>query len=207
MIARVSDSTAQNLFLSSRLGLVSVPGSGVPDAPADGDSALDRGMARERLRLLGHSLALTVLEPRADEFPEGAEADGEGPVFPDAAVRRTLESLDMVWLDGEGVAAAFAIETGSASGDGLRRLADLLALHPKLKAPLYVVTLPALKPALLAEINRPVYRLLKKSLGEAVRLLDWNRLDAEVRELGERVRYLKPAFLEGISEVVDPPSA
>ncbi|MEK7392308.1 MAG: hypothetical protein AAB214_07055 [Fibrobacterota bacterium] len=28
----------------------------------------------------------------------------------------------------------------------------------------------------------------------------WSRLESEVVQLGERVRYLKPEFLEGISE-------
>ena len=96
----------------------------------------------------------------------------------------------------------FRLTTQDQDGNrgGVRRLADLMALHPKLKASLYVVAVAALREGLVSEIHRPVHRLLKKPLSESVRILDWNRLESEVVQLGERVRYLKPEFLEGISE-------
>jgi hypothetical protein len=166
--------------------------------------------ARERLAALGRALGLTALAAREAAFPEaeGAEAPAlsRGLADLDEAVVRTLEGLDLVWLAGGEIVAAFVIETGRPGWEGLRRLSDLLALHPKLKAPLYAVTLPDLEPALLAEVHRPLHRLPKKPLAEMLRLLDWDRLRTELEGLGERVRYLKPEFLEGISEPVAAPS-
>jgi hypothetical protein len=204
MIARTPVSAPLKLILSSRLGLVSVPSPGASFGDSDGETAFDRNQAGELLESLGRNLGMTLLEAAGNAFPEGDEADAG--TFPDAAVRKALEALDVVWMAGGEAVAAFVLETGMGRGEGIRRFADLLALHPKLKAPLYAVTLPAGKRALLEEIHRPVYRLLKKPLGESVRLLEWDRLESEVRGLGERVRYLKAEFLEGISEVVEPPS-
>jgi hypothetical protein len=206
MIARVPVSPSLNLILSAKLGLVSIPDAGpLPELPAGG-TGLDRAEARELLSGLGRNLGMTLLAPRADVFPEAGTDVGEAVSFPDEAVRKTLEGMDAVWMNGNDVIAVFVVEAGAGGWEGLRRLADLLALHPKLKAALYAVSLPALKVGLLAEINRPVNRLLKKPFGEAVRILDWNRLESEVGELGERVRYLKAEFLEGISEVMEPPA-
>jgi hypothetical protein len=85
------------------------------------------------------------------------------------------------------------------------RESGLLALHPKLKAPLYAITLPGLKAGLISELHRPAAMAAKKPLAEILRLVEWDRLKTEVEQMGERVRYLKPEFLEGISEPVVPP--
>lgn len=212
MIARAPKPSLPKLLLSSRLGLVSVPGASAP--AGEGEPLFDRAQARDLIQDLGRSLGLTCLTGDGAAFPaEGAEgAEGEAvpaaPALPfDEAVLRTLEGLDVVWVDGEDVAAVFVIEERAGGWEGLRALADLLALHPKLKAPLYAVTLPSLEARLLAEVQRPAYRLLKKPLAEVLRLLDWDRLRTEVEQLGERVRYLKPEFLEGISDRIEAPPA
>ncbi|HLP40646.1 MAG TPA: hypothetical protein VK465_03990 [Fibrobacteria bacterium] len=191
---------AQPLVLSARLGLVSVPE--VPDG-LPREALFDVAEARERIRALGLALGLSLLARREAGFPEAA-APTEGAAL-DEALRRTLEGVDVVWMQGDEVVAAFVVEVRPGSYEGLRRLADTLALFPKLKAPLYAVTAPALESGLLAEVHRPVYRLLKKPLTELLRLLDWERLKSEVDQLGERVRYLKPEFLEGISDPVEAP--
>jgi hypothetical protein len=212
MIARVPTAPSPALLLSAKLGLVSVPDLDLGSLSKEED--LDRNTVRECLHALGHNLGLTLLARKPAAFPEaGAESElrtdsdsyASAPAFPDEAVRQSLEGLDAVWLrDGEPV-ACFVVESGFAGWEGVRRLADLVALYPKLKAPLYGVTLPSLKTGLLAEVHRPALCLPKKPLAECLRLLDWDRLRTEVDQLGDRVRYLKPEFVEGISEPVTAP--
>jgi hypothetical protein len=207
MIARVPQ--PQPLILSAKLGLVSVPDSDL--LSLSGEEALDRHAVRDLLQTLGAGLGMTLLARQDEGFPEASDRDGSdeaaAPAFADPAVRRSLHGLDAVWLrDGE-VIACFVSESGSAGWESVRRLADLVALNPKLKAPLYAVTLPALKSGLVAELHRPALLLPKKPLAESLRLLEWDRLRTEVDQLGERVRYLKPEFLEGISEPLVAPKA
>lgn len=231
MIARVPQANAP-LVLSAKLGLVAVPDTDLlafsdsSDTSAlflrsgreeDGEAALDRNSVRELIRVLGANLGMTLLARKDQGFPDpigaedGAAASDAGTLssalFADPAVRRSLESLDAVWMrDGEPV-ACFAVETGLAGWESVRRLADLVALHPKLKAPLYAITLPALKAGLTAELHRPALLMPKKPLVETLRLLEWDKLRSEVDQLGERARYLKPEFLEGISEPMVAPKA
>ena len=205
MIARVPKANP-SLVLSAKLGLVAVPDSDLLDLSGalSLEEALDRNSVRELLATLGEGLGLTQLSRQDAGFPDEAVAQDQ--VAIDPAVRRSLEGLDAVWLHGEDVVACFVVESGLAGWESVRRLADLVALHPKLKAPLYAVTLPGLKAALIAELHRPALMVPKKPLAESLRLLEWDRLKNEVEQLGERVRYLKPEFLEGISEPVQPPS-
>jgi hypothetical protein len=200
MIARMP--AAPVFHLSERLGRVSLPD---PDLGSlSRAEELDHDTVLECLQGLGRSLGLTLLARSPAAFPD-SEAPAADAAFPDAAVRRSFEGLDAVWMrDGEPV-ACFVIESGFGGWQGVLRLADLVALHPKLKAPLYAVTLPALKAALTAEAHRPAFALAKKPVAERLRLIEWDRLRGEVEQMGERVRYLKPEFIEGISEPVTAP--
>ncbi len=208
MIARMPGTASPALLLSSKLGLVSVPDLDVGSISREEE--LDRNRIRDWLQALGQNLGLSLLTRSAETFAddqsvEGGEDGNPAPELPDAAVRKSLEGLDAVWLRDSEPVACFVVESGFAGWEGVRRLADLVALYPKLKAPLYAVTLPSLKTGLLAEVHRPALRVPKKPLAECLRLLDWERLRVEVGQLGERVRYLKPEFVEGISEPVFAP--
>ena len=206
MIARVPQANPP-LVLSAKLGLVAVPDSDLLTLSAAESEweALDRNSVRDLLYALGAGLGLTQLSRQDAAFPDADPADTRVPSDP--AVHRSLAGLDAVWLRGEEVVACFVVESGLSGWESVRRLADLVALHPKLEAPLYAITLPALKTGLIAELHRPAFLLPKKPLAETLRLLEWDRLKSEVDQLGDRVRYLKPEFLEGISEPIVPPGA
>ncbi|MEK7394574.1 MAG: hypothetical protein AAB214_18605 [Fibrobacterota bacterium] len=195
MLESFPESSTLVRSFASKLGQVTVPVSGTVGVS---EPAFDREAACALLANLGADLGLGTVVGGTPTSPAP-----EGELFPvtlDEATRKTLVALDMVWTNGTDVVAAFALHDQDGNWSGVRRLADLLALHPKLKASLYVVSVAALREGLLSEIHRPVHRLLKKPLSESVRILDWCRLESEVVQLGERVRYLKPEFLEGISE-------
>lgn len=201
MIAESSASTQTRCAISARFGKVSVAEFG-PSASAFSaeEPCFHRGEACELLENLGRDLGMSLLPVRMDALLQEGVSVEASLSFPDEATRKTAESLDVVWLQGMEVAAAFVVEAGPEVGEGVRRLADLLALHPKWKAPLYVLSQGTLQEAISSELHRPIHRLLKKNMTESVRILDWQRLQAEVTQLGERVRYLRPEFLTGISE-------
>ncbi|HQF56494.1 MAG TPA: hypothetical protein PK208_15355 [Fibrobacteria bacterium] len=195
MLESLPESASAVRSFASKLGPVTVPADHLEPGATP---AFDASAAKALLGTLGSDLGLTTI------FGRSAQADSADfdalPASLDEATRRTLGAVDVVWTNGTDVVAVFALQDQDGNRGGVRRLADLMALHPKLKASLYVVAVAALREGLVSEIHRPVHRLLKKPLSESVRILDWNRLESEVVQLGERVRYLKPEFLEGISE-------
>jgi hypothetical protein len=207
MIAQAPIATLQKLTLSSKLGLVSVPEVDLSPVLERREPAFDRSEAVELLKTLGQDLGMTLLVPKGEAFlAEGASESAESDFFfADEAIRKTVDALDVVWAQGNEIVACFVLETGTGSWDGVRRVADLLALNPKIKSAFYALTLPALKAGLLGEIHRPAYSFLKKPFYQVLHILDWQRLQTEVMQLGERARYLKPEFLEGISDLPEVP--
>jgi hypothetical protein len=118
----------------------------------------------------------------------------------DEAIAAILETMDGLWVLENDIQAVFIIEDGMDLGCACRKAADLLALHPKLKAPIYLVSDRKALHFITREVNRPINKLLKKPLEEKLRFLSWENLQAEVQGLGDRLRYLKPEFLEALSE-------
>ncbi len=197
MIAQAPKTQLPAFLRSSRLGAVTLPAPARLDPALVGqEPELDRHAARILLRGLGENLGMTSLRLSEEDGNSASDAD-----FGDEALAACLRQCDVVWMNGHEPVAAFAIETGDGLQSGPRNFGDLLALFPKWKGALYLVSMPEIQADLVAEMHRPLYRLLKKSLPEIVRLLAWPRLQAEVLELGDKVRYLKPEFLEGISEL------
>ena len=78
-----------------------------------------------------------------------------------AASQSVVSLIDVVWLRGANeVAAAFEIEHTTSVYSGLLRLADLAALSPNLRFPMYVVAPRARLDKVRRELSRPSFRAL-----------------------------------------------
>jgi len=73
---------------------------------------------------------------------------------------RGVESIDVLWLEGSRVVAAFEVEHSTAIYSGLLRMADLVALIPDLPVDLFVVADASRLPRWRAELNRPAFERL-----------------------------------------------
>ena len=54
------------------------------------------------------------------------------------ATQRTIELIDVLWLKGNSITAAFEVESTTSIYSGLLRMSDLLALQPNLEIRLYL---------------------------------------------------------------------
>jgi hypothetical protein len=55
------------------------------------------------------------------------------------ATNRTIELIDVLWLKGNSIVAAFEVESTTSVYSGLLRMSDLLALQPNLSINLFLV--------------------------------------------------------------------
>ena len=55
------------------------------------------------------------------------------------ATNRTIELIDVLWLKGNSIVAAFEVESTTSVYSGLLRMSDLLALQPNLAIDLFLV--------------------------------------------------------------------
>ena len=134
---------------------------------------------------------------RFDELPG---IKNELPLQFDEATNKTIELIDVLWLKGNAITAAFEIESTTSIYSGLLRMSDLISMQPNLNIPLYIVAPDDRRYKVFKEVNRPTFSRLSPPLPEICRYIPFSTLKKRISELGSVISYLKPEFLEEISE-------
>jgi hypothetical protein len=80
----------------------------------------------------------------------------------DDATNRTIELIDVLWLRGNSIVAAFEVESTTSIYSGLLRMSDLTAMQPNLNIPLYLVAPDDRRDKVFTEINRPTFSRLNR---------------------------------------------
>jgi hypothetical protein len=118
----------------------------------------------------------------------------------DELTMRTIELIDVLWLQGNAIVAAFEIESTTSIYSGLLRMSDLMSMQPNLNIPLYLLAPEARKSKVIAEVNRPTFARLKPPLSHVCRYIPFASLQSKMQEVANVTKYLKPDFLRDISE-------
>lgn len=195
--------------LAAKIGPVSVPGteeSTVPESEVELETTPHTEL---QALLLRHSdMGFDVWVARNDR---GKEWNGlklgqlprvkpELPLQFDEATTKTIELIDVLWLKGNAIIAAFEIESTTSIYSGLLRMADLIAMQPNLNIPLFLVAPAERRNKVFAEVNRPTFQRLSPPLVEMCRYVSFENLRKKVKEIGAVVKYLKPEFLDEVAE-------
>ena len=157
---------------------------------------------------LGNDMGLDVWVARNDRsrdwkghrFTDLPRARGDLPLQFDEATNRTIELIDVLWLKGNAVVAAFEIESTTSIYSGLLRMSDLIAMQPNLNIPLYLVAPDERRQKVFAEVNRPTFSRLSPPLVDLCRFIAFSALRDQLGQVRSFVRYLKPEFLDEVSE-------
>ncbi len=118
----------------------------------------------------------------------------------DDATNKTIELIDVLWLQGNAIAAAFEIESTTSIYSGLLRMGDLVAMQPNLNIPLYLVAPDERRAKVMTEVNRPTFCRLSPPLSEICRYISFSSLKDQVAQASAYIRFLKPEFLDELSE-------
>lgn len=118
----------------------------------------------------------------------------------DDATMKTIELIDVLWLRGNAIVAAFEIECTTSIYSGLLRMSDLVAMQPNLKIPLYLVAPEERREKVMTEVNRPTFSRLEPPLKEICRYLPIPVLQEQAKHAAPFLRHLKPEFLDDLAE-------
>lgn len=138
------------------------------------NAGLDVWIARnDRSRQVdGHRLG----DLSVDSLPEGLPAE----------VRRTIELIDVVWLQRNRYVAAFEVEASTPMFTGLQRMGDLMAALPNMLIPLFVAAPEVKREKVFGEITRPLFRFgLEPPLEETCRYVSFEALEEAFRRYGD----------------------
>ena len=122
------------------------------------------------------------------------------PLAFDRRTSRTIELIDVLWIQGSSILAAFEIEHTTSVYSGLLRFSDLLALQPNLNVPLYIVAPETRRKKVVDEVNRPTFDNLPRPLREVCRFIPYERLRKGIPQEYSVVRNLNPSFIRELSE-------
>lgn len=122
----------------------------------------------------------------------------------DEATNRTIELIDVLWLQKDAIIAAFEIEHTSSIYSGLLRMSDLMSMQPNLKINLYIVAPDDRSDKVIAEINRPTFARLNPPLPKICKFIPYSELRREIEQIGYRTRYMKPQFIDNIALSCEP---
>ena len=132
------------------------------------------------------------------------EVSSKLPLQFDDATNRIVENIDVLWLKGNSVQAAFEIESTTAIYSGLLRMSDLLAMQPNLNIPLFLVAPDERRDKVIAEVNRATFHRLEPPLVDLCRYVPFSAMREHVTKAAPYLRYLKPDFLQELSESCEP---
>jgi predicted RNA-binding protein len=196
----------------SKIGVVTVP----EDHDEDLKKSPHEETTHEEIQLLllklGSDLGLDVWVARNDRnrkhnginFQDVPNLRRELPRQFDDATNKTIELIDVLWLQGDAIIAAFEVEHTTAIYSGLLRMSDLVSMQPNIKLDLFMVAPDERREKVFYEINRPTFARLKPPLPKICRFIPYSELKKEVEQIGNRMRYMKPEFISEIAESCEP---
>lgn len=200
--------------IATKIGLVTVPDSepsGEPDKSKTSDSPKEVTAHTEIQSLLlqlGSEMGFEIWVAKNDrskahngvKFADMPKMKDSLPLQFEEATNRTIELIDVLWLKGNAIVAAFEIESTTSIYSGLLRMADLLAMQPNINIPLYLVAPDERRDKVMEEVNRPTFRRLDPPLAEVCNYISFQSLRSGINKAQGLIKYLKPDFLEELSE-------
>ena len=194
--------------LKSKIGLVTVPEKEETPREEAQREPVAHTEIQWRLAKLGSDMSMDVWVARNDRgrqwadhpFTELSGLRDDLPVQFAEATNRTIELIDVLWLKGNAIVAAFEIESTTSIYSGLLRLSDLIAMQPNLKIPLYLVAPDERRDDVIAQVNRPTFSRLNPPMNKMCRFVSAEALRDRIAQIEKLTRYLSPEFLVELSE-------
>ncbi len=165
-----------------------------------------------RLLNLGSQMGLNVWAPKSDrsrqwngariaDIPQLLDAL---PTQFDEITSRTIENIDVLWLNKNAIVAAFEVEHTSSIYSGLLRMSDLLTMQPNIDIKLYLAAPDERYPKFKNEVPRPTFAYRNRPVHDVCGFLPYSRLCQRLDEVKNVLPYLKPEFIDEIAEFFDP---
>lgn len=194
--------------VKTRLGTVTVPAAEEASPTAAPSEATEHTEIQHLLLTLGSEMGFTVWVARNDrgrvfngaKLSELFKVKDSLPLQFDEGTTRTIELIDVLWLKGNAIVAAFEVESTTSIYSGLLRMSDLLAMQPNLNIPLFIVAPDERRDKVIEEVNRPTFSRLTPPLVEVCRFISFSAIRTRLQEVRPYVRYLKPEFLDELAE-------
>ena len=118
------------------------------------------------------------------------------------AVIDTIENIDVIWLELRAIAHAFEVEHTTAIYSGLLRMADLLAMQPRMNISLHIVAPTERRDQVRREIVRPVFSVPEGgAMVERCSFLSYDAVDKILEQ--PNLVHMRETIIEDYEEYFD----
>jgi len=111
-----------------------------------------------------------------------------------------IQHIDVLWLQGNAIVAAFEIEHRTSIYSGLLRMSDLVALQPNINIDLFIVAPSQRRDKVKREVNRPTFRHLPRPLSKLCQYIPYDELTALVERAEGFRGYLMADAIQTVAE-------
>jgi hypothetical protein len=167
-----------------------------------------------RLLDLGSQLRLKVWAPKADRGKMwGTKRVGDVPSMLsdlpnqfDRVTNRTIADIDVLWLSGQTIVAAFEVEHTTSIYSGLLRMSDLITMQPNLNITFYLAAPDERYDKFCKEVARATFALRQRPLHTICRFLAYSKLCTRLEAAKDMIRFIRAdsEFLDEIADLYDP---
>jgi hypothetical protein len=124
------------------------------------------------------------------------------PLNYDDVTLKTIENIDVIWLQRRSMRRAFEVEHTTSIFSGLLRMADLLALQPNMEIALHIVAPDSRKEKVEREILRPVFSLLDSGpMSKRCSFIGYSQLDDLAKM--PHLSHISDSIIEEFEEFFD----
>lgn len=112
---------------------------------------------------------------------------------------KTIEQIDVIWINRSSIVRAFEVEHTTAIYSGILRMADLMALQPNINIHAHIVAPQERRDKVFLEITRPVFNTLEKGpLSKSCSFISYNAIE-ELASL-KMLKDLKDSAIDKYAE-------
>jgi hypothetical protein len=176
------------------------------------DASLPRESIKNQAKLveIGVALGMKVWVPPSDKVRVSDLLSNETkqsllnslPLNYDTLTLKTIENIDVIWLQGRSIVRAFEVEHTTSIYSGLLRMADLLALQPNIKIKLSIVAPEERREQVRREIIRPVFSIMEAgAMREICSFIPYYALDELLKN--KQLKYMNAGVLEDYEDFFD----
>jgi hypothetical protein len=112
---------------------------------------------------------------------------------------KTVEQIDVLWLQKKSIVRAFEVEHTTAIYSGLLRMADLLAIQPNFHTRLHIVAPEERRKKVFQELRRPAFAIFNQgALSKLCTYLPYEKVQLLAED--PNLEYLKQEVLDKFEE-------
>lgn len=114
----------------------------------------------------------------------------------DQNTTRIIEYIDVLWLKGNAIVAAFEIEHTSSIYSGILRLADLVTMQPNVHIDLFIVAREKRYDKVVRELNRPTFGSYALRLHERCKFVSYEDVSRLLQETAQYAGYMDAKVIQ-----------